>query len=147
LAKCRGARVIGTASARNETFVKELGADQFVDYQKNRFEDVVEDVDVVFDTIGGETQERSFYVLKKGGYLGSTIQAPAERKLATAGLKGAMVVRQPNGDQLEEIARLIDSGHMKPRVEMVLPLAQAAQALRLSETRHIRGKIVLNVAS
>jgi NADPH:quinone reductase-like Zn-dependent oxidoreductase len=74
-AKIKGARVIGTASARNADFLRELGADEVIDYKKTRFEDVVHNVDVVFDTIGGDTQQRSWGVLKKGGILVSVVPA------------------------------------------------------------------------
>ena len=77
-AKAKGAYVIGTASSKNQAFLRELGVDQAVDYQKTRFEDAVRDVDVVLDTIGGETQQRSFKVLKKGGILVSIVQPPSQ---------------------------------------------------------------------
>lgn len=146
IAKAKGARVVGTASGKNEDFVKSLGADEFVDYTKQKFEDVVKDVDVVFDTIGGDTQERSFQILKKGGFLVTIVSPPSEEKAAEFGVKAAMVNVQPNAKQLVEINQLIETGKIKTHVEIVLPLAEVKKAHELSESGRTRGKIVLRVA-
>ena len=144
-AKWKGAHVIGTASAKNEAFLRELGTDEVVDYEKTRFDDVVEGVEVVFDTIGGDTQERSWRVLNKGGILISIVQPPAAELAAKYGVRAEMLGMQPNSAQLAEIAKLVDSGHVKLFVERVLPLSEARQAHELSEKGHVRGKIVLKV--
>jgi NADPH:quinone reductase-like Zn-dependent oxidoreductase len=146
LAKARGAKVIATASAVNIGVVMALGADQFVDYTRTRFEDVAKAVDVVFDTIGGETQARSWAVLKPGGILVSVISPPSEATAAEQGVRSAFVFMQPNGSQLEAIAHLIDQGQMKPIIHTVLPLYEARQAQVISQGGHVRGKIVLHVA-
>jgi len=145
LAKAKGAYVIGTASGKNEEFVKSLGADEFVDYKKEKFEDVVKEVDVVFDTIGGETQERSFRVLKKGGFLVTAVQPPSEDSAKKFGVKAAMVSVQPNAKQLAEIAKLAEKGRLKTHVETVLPFSEVKKAHELSESGRTRGKIVLAI--
>jgi len=146
LAKWKGAHVIGTASGRNQSFLRDLGVDEPIDYEKTRFEDVVHDVDVVLDTIGGDTQKRSWKVLKKGGILVSIISPPSAEEAAKHGVRQGYVFVQPNASQLTEIAKLVDSGKLKPVVETVLPLAEARRAQEQSEAGHTRGKIVLKVA-
>src|SRR6185437_15433881 len=106
LAKWRGARVIGTASAHNADFLRSLGVDQVIDYTHERFEDVAREVDVVLDTQGGATQERSFVVLKPGGVLVSITDAPDEALAHAHGVKTARIRVHPNGAQLAEIAQL-----------------------------------------
>lgn len=146
LAKAKGAYVIGTASGRNEQFVKELGADEFVDYTRENFEAVVKDVDVVFDTVGGDTCERAFQTLKKGGFLVTAVAFPSEEKAQEFGVTVARVFCQPNANQLAEINRLIDEGKLKTHVETILPLMEVKRAHELSETGRTRGKIVLRIA-
>ena len=123
LANVIGAHVIGTGSGRNEEFVRGLGADEFIDYKKGKFEEEVSDVDVVFDTVGSETQDGAFRTLKRGGVLVSTVNPPSEEKAKQFGVKGAMVMVTPKPDQLAEINRLVESGKLKVRVAVVLPLA------------------------
>jgi len=145
-AKAKGAYVIGTASSRNQSFLRELGVDKAVDYNKTPFEDVVRDVDMVLDTIGGDTQERSFKVLKKGGILVSIVQPPSEELAAKHGVRAVFYGAHPSSSDLAEIAKLIDSDKVKPVVETVLPLAEARRAHELSQSGHARGKIVLKAA-
>jgi NADPH:quinone reductase-like Zn-dependent oxidoreductase len=145
LAKWKGAYVIGTASARNHDFLRRLGADETIDYQTTRFEDAVHDVDVVFDTMAGEIQNRSWQVLRKGGILVSVLGAPSAEVAAKRGVRGTSVFVQPNAEQLAEIAKLVDSGKLSPTIEKVLPLSDACQAQELNKTGHVRGKIVLRV--
>ncbi len=140
LARWRGARVTGTASAANLGFVRGLGADEVIDYQAKRFEDVVRDMDVVFDTVGGETLERSWGVLKSGGTL-VTIAASGERT-ADERTRAAFFIVEPSRMQLEEIARLIDGGTLRPIVGSVFPLAEARQAY---QHKPAHGKVVLQV--
>ena len=146
LAKWKGARVIGTASSRHLQHVKSLGADKVIDYQTQRFEEIVHDVDLVLDTIGGDTQRRSWPVIKKGGTLVSTVQPPAEQEAAAHGARGVVMAVQTKPGELEQIAKLIDSGKLRVYVETVLPLSEARQAHLLSQTNHTCGKIVLKVA-
>jgi NADPH:quinone reductase-like Zn-dependent oxidoreductase len=146
LAKARGAFVIGTASGKNEEFVRSLGVDEFIDYTRQRFEEVVSDVDVVYDTVGGETRERSLKVLKKGGFLVSIVGPPPEEGLVSAGIRAMMIRAEPNGARLAEVSKLFEEGKIKTPVQTVLPLADAAKAHELSQTGHVRSKLVLRVA-
>jgi len=140
LAHRRGAHVTGTASAANIDFVRGLGADQVIDYRAERFEDVVRDVDVVFDTVGGDTLERSWGVLKPGGKL-ITVAASVERT-SDAREREAFFIVRPDREQLNEIGRLIDAGQLRPVVDRVFPLAEARQAY---QHKPVRGKVVLCV--
>lgn len=141
-AKWKGARVIGTASTRNLDFLRQMGVDEVIDYKAKRFEDVVHDVDVVLDTLGGETQQRSWRVLKKGGMLVTTLGITST---PPSDMRGESIRIQANAGQLTQISRLIDAGRIKTVVETVLPLKEARQAHELSETGHTRGKIVLRI--
>ncbi len=146
-AKWKGAYVIGTASAEKSEFVRELGANEVIDYHSTKFEDRVRDADVVFDTIGKETQERSWRVLKKGGILVSVVQPPKPETAAAHGVRGVfMQSDSTRGDQLARIADLVVSGRVKVHVETVLPLEEARQAQESSQRGHARGKIVLRVS-
>jgi len=146
LAKWKGAHVIGTASGHNQPFLRELGVDEPIDYEKTRFEDVVHDVDVVLDTLGGDTQKRSWKVLRKGGILVSIVAPPSADEAAKHGVRSTFFSAHSSSSQLSEIAKLVDAGKLKPIVETVLPLFDARRAHELSETGHARGKIVLKVA-
>ncbi len=145
LAKLKGARVIGTASKKNHEFLRSLGADETIDYNTTRFENVVHGVDAVLDTITGETMERSWQVLKKDGILVSILQPPSPEKAAAHGVRCAHTFVQPSVPQLNEIAKLLDAGKLKVIVEKVFPLWEARAAQDLSQTGHVRGKIVLRV--
>lgn len=144
-AKWKDAYVIATASTKNQQLLREIRVDQPIDYTTQRFEQVAENVDVVLDTIGGETQERSWKVLKKGGLLASIVQPPDAEKAREFGVRSAFVWSQPNGDQLAEIAALIDSGNLKVVLDRILPLSEARRAHELSQSGHAHGKIVLRV--
>ncbi len=143
LAKWKGARVIGTASKRNHDFLRTLGADETIDYTAARFEDVAHHVDVVLDTMAGDTQTRSWKVLKKGGILVSILTPPSPEEAAAHGVRQAFVFVQPNASQLAEIAKLVDSGKLKAILETLLPLSEARRAQEISAGGHARGKIVL----
>jgi NADPH:quinone reductase-like Zn-dependent oxidoreductase len=143
LAKNKGAYVIGTGSGPNEEFVRKLGADEFIDYKKAKFEDEVSAVDVVFDTVGGDTQQRAFQTLKRGGVLVSTVSPPSAEKAKEFGVTVAMVAMMPKPDQLAEIDHLLDRGKLKVRVATVLPLSEATKAHQLSASGHADGKIIL----
>lgn len=145
-AKWKSARVIGTASAQSMEIVHDLGADEVIDYHKTRFEDVVRDVDIVFDLVGGDTQERSFKVLKKNGILVSTVQPPSPEKLKQFNVRGQMMRQKPNTEDLRLIADLVARGVVQVGIESVLPLEQAREAQELSQSGHAHGKIVLQVS-
>ena len=145
LAKDHGARVIGTCSTDNVEYVRSLGADEVIDYKKARFEDVARDVDVVLDLVGGETQKRSWGVLKKGGILVSIISRPSEDDAKKHGVRAGYVFVQPSSDELGSIATMIDAGKLRVEIAKVFPLAQAREAHEMSRAGHTRGKIVLKI--
>ena len=145
LARLRGAKVIGTASV-NYSQLEDLGVDEAINYTTTPFETVAHDVDVVFDIIGGETQERSWWTLKPGGILVSTVQPPAEEAAAAHGVRHGFVnTSPPIAQTLAEVARLADLGQLKPVVSTVLPLSEAQRAHQIIESGHTYGKIVLAV--
>ncbi len=145
LAKWKGARVIATGLAKNEKFLRDLGADRVIDYQRERFEEVAGGVDAVFDTIGGETQARSWKALRPGGVLVSIVSAPSEDEARAHKARAAYVFVQPNAPQLAALADLVDRKAIRPIVSEVLPLAQARKAHELSQGGHVRGKLVLEI--
>jgi NADPH:quinone reductase-like Zn-dependent oxidoreductase len=145
LARWKGAYVFASASTANQELLGHLGAHEAIDYTKQCFEDVASNIDIVLDTIGGETQERSWQVVKEGGALISLVQPPSQERANANGVRAAMVSNSPNGAWLAEIAKLIDSGTLKPTIDRVLPLNEVRRAHELSESGHGRGKIVLRV--
>jgi len=145
LAKWKGAYVFATASTKNQDLLRKLGVDEPIDYTQQRFEDVARKIDVVLDTLGGETQERSWSVLKKGGNLVSLVHPPSEAKAKELGVRAALLGAQPNGAQLAEIAKIIDSGKLAPIIDRILPLIEARRAHELSQSGHAHGKIALRV--
>jgi NADPH:quinone reductase-like Zn-dependent oxidoreductase len=147
IAKARGARVIATASTANQDLLKQLGADVAIDYTKTRFEGVAKDVDAVLDPVGKETLARSYGVVKKGGIVMSLVARPDPVELEKRGIRGAAISVHPDAEDLAEIARLIDSGKIKPVVTEVLPLSEAIAAQRQAATHHTRGKLVLRIAN
>jgi NADPH:quinone reductase-like Zn-dependent oxidoreductase len=144
-AKAKGAQVFATASAEDLDFVRELGADMAIDYKAQRFEEEAKGMDLVYDLIGGETQERSFAALRRGGVLVSTLTEPSQEKAAEHGVKALRYTAQESGHDLEEIGELIGRELVRVHVSRTFPLAQAAQAQRALEQGHVRGKIVLIV--
>jgi len=144
-AKWKGAYVIATASTKNQQLLREIGVDQPIDYTTQRFEEVAKNVDVVLDTIGGETQERSWKVVKRGGLLASVVQPPDADKANRFGVRGAFLGSEPNGNELAEISALIGSGNLKVVLDRILPLSEVRRAHELSQSGHARGKIVLRV--
>jgi len=144
-AKWKGAYVIGTTSSQNVNFVKQLGADEVIDYKKEKFEEKIENIDLVFDTIGGETQKNSLKVLKRGGILITTLKPENEEVAKEKNIHIEGYMAQSNPSDLKEIAELIDDGKIKPIIAKVFPLADAAKAQLLSEEGHTVGKIILQV--
>ncbi len=144
LAHWRGAHVIGTASSENLEFVRQLGADEVIDYRTTPFETVARDTDVIFDTVGGETLERSWSVLKPGGRVVTV--ATQSSTSADQRVRDAFFIMQQNGAQLLEIARLIDAGQLQPpTVAASFWLAQAREAYARALQGHLHGKIALRV--
>jgi NADPH:quinone reductase-like Zn-dependent oxidoreductase len=139
--------VIGTASV-NLDFLRELGLDEVIDYAATPFENVVHDVDVVLDLVGGDTQARSWAVLKAGGILVATVQPPSEETAAAHGVRQQFVASSPPiGKALAEVATMVDAGQIKPVVSAILPLEEIRTAHEMIEGRHTRGKIVLQVVN
>ena len=129
LASHAGAIVIATAGGDHEAYLNSIGASRVIDYREAQFEKVLrEKVDVVFDLIGGDTQQRSFLVLKEGGSLVSATQPVSQEEAARHRVTGAMMRLAPSGDLLGRIARLLEEGAIRPDVATVYPLEDAAQA-------------------
>src|SRR5260221_6247018 len=146
LARWAGARVIATASARHADYLRDLGAYEILDYATTRFEDVVRDVDVVFDTVGGETLARSWEVVKHGGVLVSVVSPPPAERAPRDGVRFVWFIVEPNAEQLRQICALLDARQVRPTVSQVFPFAEARRAFEEGEKGHARGKIVLTVS-
>lgn len=144
LAKWKGAMVIGTASARNLDFIKSLGADVVIDYETSRFEEIARDVDLVVDTVGRDTEDRSWSVLKRGGRLVSLVQPPNQNQAELHGIKAMFNSKFPTPEDLVLIVELVANRTIKPAIDRIYPLSEAAQALTRSENRHGRGRILLS---
>ena len=145
LAKSRGAYVIATTSEKNRALVMSLGADDVIDYRTQQFEEIVRDVDVVLDTIGGPVQEASWSVLKPGGILVSIIATPSEEKASALGVRSAFLFIGPNPAILMQLAALVDSGKLRPLVGAEFALKDIAKAHAFSQSGHAVGKIALYV--
>ena len=144
LAKAKGAYVIGTASGSNEDFVKSLGVDESIDYKTAKFEETVKDMDVVFDAVGGDTNKKSYQVLKKGGFLVSLVQEGDKDLMAKYDVTAKVMSSHPDPTQLEEITKLAEEGKLKTRVSKTFPLSEVAEAQKASQEGHVKGKIILN---
>jgi NADPH:quinone reductase-like Zn-dependent oxidoreductase len=147
IAKSLGFFVATTGSSKNEEFLKSLGADIVIKYDKQDFENELHDYDLVVDTMGGEIQEKSFHVLKRGGTLVSVVQPPNEQKAEEMGINAKFHWLNPNGAQLEVLADLMRVGKLKPIVGSVFDFSEQGlrQAHKLSETHHAKGKIVIKM--
>jgi NADPH:quinone reductase-like Zn-dependent oxidoreductase len=147
IARRASIRIIATAATDDLAYIRELGADTVVDYQTQRFEDVARDVDAVLDLVGGDTQQRSFRVLRQGGKLVSAVSQPDQDLAKSLGVDAAFFLVNVTTRRLTEIAGLIDSGELRTRVGTVIPLADAREAhLMLEGIRLVpKGKIVLAV--
>lgn len=146
IAKAHGARVIATASSAHQDFMRQLGADQTIDYTKTKFEDVVKDVDVVLDTVGGDTLNRSYGVVKKGGIIVSIADEPEQAVLTSHGIRGTWISAAPKSETFAGLTDLLESGKLKPVVTKTFPLAEVAKAHEQIATGHTSGKVILRVA-
>ena len=146
LAHWAGAQVLATASARNTDFLRDLGADQIIDYATTRFEDVAHAVDVVLDLVGGDTLRRSWQVVRAGGVLASVVTPPPSYPAPRPEVRFVYFIVEPSGEQLRQIGGLLDAGQVRPIVDQVYPLAEARQAYDAGLHRHPRGKIVLTIS-
>lgn len=144
VAKWKGARVIAVASGRHESFLRELGADEFIDYQKNAPEEVVHDLDLVLDTLGTNTTGRFLRTLKQGGALFPVFLGFSDaEEAAKRGITVSMTQVRSNGKQLAELGRLLDAGTIRVAIDSTFPLADAGKAHERAARGHIQGKIVL----
>lgn len=146
LAKARGTWVATTCARDDADFVRDLGADLVIDYKNQRFDEEVHELDLVYDLVAGETQERSFSVLKRGGTMISTLKEPDRDKAAAKQLRVAHYMAEPNAAQLMEICGLIEHGQVRPEIAKTYLIDEAAAAHRFLEDDHPRGKVVLEIA-
>ena len=144
-AKAKSAHVLTTVSTGNIDFARSLGADVVIDYETQRFEDHASDLDMVFDLIDGETRERSWRLLKKGGILVSTLTDPSQEKARELGVRALRYTVEANGEELGEIAGLVEAGKVQAHVNRTFALEKAAEALACVERGHTVGKVVLEV--
>jgi NADPH:quinone reductase-like Zn-dependent oxidoreductase len=144
-AKAKGARVLTTVSTANVAFARDLGADVIIDYKTQRFEDQARDLDLVFDLIGGDTRERSWKLLKRGGALVSTLADPSQQTALQYGVRALRYTVEANGGELAEITNLVASGKVKPFVGKTFRLEEAVQAMAVVEHGGSAGKVVLSL--
>jgi NADPH:quinone reductase-like Zn-dependent oxidoreductase len=147
LAHSAGVRTIGTAATDDLPYLRNLGASAVIDYRKQRFDQEVQDADAVIDLVGGETQARSFQVLRRGGKLISTVSPPDQHLAQSHGVEATFFLVNVTSQYLTEIAGLVDGGQLRTRVGAVLPLADAREAhfMLEHERPQPKGKIVLTV--
>jgi NADPH:quinone reductase-like Zn-dependent oxidoreductase len=151
LAKLKGSTVITTSSESHHAYLKKLGADKIIDYVKENFVDAIHNtfpqgIDVVYDTVGGETLQKSYDALKEGGRLVTIAGSPDEKEAQKHRVEAKFVLVAPNGKVLEEIASLFDHGKLKAPPVEIFPLSEVKQALLKSKGRRVEGKMVLKIA-
>ena len=134
-----------TVSAKDMQYVKELGADEAIDYKNQKFEDMLHNYDAVFDTVGSETYIRSFKVLRKGGIIVSMLEQPPSDLIKQYGVNAIGQLTQVNSERLSKLAELIDQRVTKVHVDKTFPLEQAGEALAYLQSGHPRGKVVLKM--
>ncbi len=144
-AKHAGAQAVGTGSARNRDFVLGLGADEYVDYSSQDVAEVVRDVDVAFDTVGGDTTQSLLAAVRDGGVLVTIANAPPEQAAAERGARAELLVMSPSSEQLARIAELVAAGDVHVEIAETFSLSEVQRAHTLSESGHARGKIILIV--
>ncbi|MGC1984745.1 MAG: NADP-dependent oxidoreductase [Candidatus Cybelea sp.] len=149
LAHWAGARVTAVADACDAAYLRGLGAEKTIDFRTDRFEDEVENADAVIDTVGGETQARSFAVLRRGGAIVSSVSQPSSELAERYGVRGDYFIVAVKRPQLERIAQLFEEGVLKADIGVVLPLSDARRAHEMlaGKVTHPRGKIVLDVSA
>jgi NADPH:quinone reductase-like Zn-dependent oxidoreductase len=146
IGKDLGASVVGTATGTDIEYLKSLGVDEVIDYRRERFEGKATEMDAVVDLVGGETLSRSYAVVKKGGVLATTVQPIDESAAKRTGIRAVQVLMKRNAADLAELARLVEKGRLKPRLDRTMSLSQARQAQELSESGKTQGKVILKVA-
>jgi alcohol dehydrogenase len=145
LAKHLGAYVATTVSTNDKQFAKELGADEVIDYKTQTFEDLIHDYDAVFDTVGGDTYNRSFKVLKRGGILVSMLEQPNQKLMEQLGVKAIFQFTQVNRERLTKLVQWVDQNNIRVNVDKTFPLEEAGKALDYQRDVHPRGKVVLAI--
>lgn len=147
IAKSFGAYVATTASKKNEEFLKSLGADKVINYQEEDFSEILNDFDIVLDSMGGEVQSKSYQVLKQNGKLVSIVQPPSEEEAKQFHVEAGFLWLEPSGKQLQNLADLYVSGQLKPIIGETFEFSERGlqEAHALSETHHARGKIVIKI--
>jgi len=150
LASNAGAEVIGTAGPANQAFVLEMGAGGSIDYTKEDFADAAKRLcadgfDLILDGVGGETQTKSFPLLKPGGRLVSIVQEPSAELAKEHGISSGFIFVEPNAEQLGMLTRLVDQGKLTTHVQKIYPLTEALGAQKDIAAGHVRGKLVLNL--
>ncbi len=145
MAKNLGAYVTATAGASETDFVKELGADEIIDYKSDKFEDVVSNYDAVFDTVGGDTYKRSFKVLKPGGVIVSMLEQPNQELLKQHSVNALYQQTKMNSADLAKVAELVEGGVLKVHIDRVFPLSETAKAMDYLRTGHPKGKVIIEV--
>jgi len=145
LAKHNGAYVSTTVNVNDKQFVQELGADQIIDYNSQKFEDLLHDYDAVFDTVGGDTYKRSFKVLKKGGIIISTLEQPNSELMQQYDVQATFQFTQVNKQRLTKLAQWVDQNNIKINVDRTFSLDEAGKALDYQKDVHPRGKVVITI--
>lgn len=145
IAKHIGAYVATTVSASSFDYVKQLGADEVIDYKSQKFEELLKEFDAVFDTVGGETYNKSYQVLKKGGILVSMVASPNEELAAKYGVTAIVQMTKINTEDLEKLAKLVEEGVVKPEIDHVFPLEKIQDAFRAQEEGSPHGKVVVQI--
>jgi NADPH:quinone reductase-like Zn-dependent oxidoreductase len=144
-AKHLGANIATTSQAKDKDFVTSLGAEEVVDYENEKFDEVLSGVDAVFDTIGGDTYRRSIHMLKDGGIIISMVEQPDEGHAGEHGVKALYQGTKVNTESLIKLKQLVEEGVIKPQIDREFPLDQAAEAYQYAETGHPQGKVVINI--
>ncbi len=145
IAKQLGAYVATTAAADDIAYVTNLGADEAIDYTSQDFSEVLKDFDAVFDTVGGETNAKSYTVLKPGGILVSMVERPSEALVKHYDVRYISQSSQVTPERLAKVTELVDAGKLSANVDKVFPLDEAAEALEYLKTAHPRGKVVIQI--
>ncbi len=145
IAKHLGLYVISTTSATDMHFAKEMGADEVIDYSNQKFDEMVKDIDAVYDTVGGQTYQASFRVLKKGGTIVSMVEQPNNALMLEFGVTAISQFTKITAERLAKLTELVESAVVKVHIEKEFPLAQTAEALTYQETEHPKGKIILTI--
>lgn len=147
LAKNTGAYIVATGSAKNKSLIEELGANVFIDYRTQQFEDIVKNIDVVLDTVGGDTQDKSFPVLKKGGHLISLVKPPSKVLAERYHIDAKMIFGSVNHTWLSSILELAVTGKLNPVIDEIFPLTDAIAALEYLKNGHGGGKVLLSLSN